>query len=190
MSYFDEAKRTSRTATLNVVRVDGGLAFLIIANKNRGFIGEAIVDLTDLPLIESFGRRWWAGWHKATHQCMAVANAKINGRWTSGVLLHRLIMDAPKSVDVDHVNHVMLDCRRSNLRLCTRAQNLQNRLGPQCNSTSGVRGVSWDPSRRLWRAHVTVHRQTKSLGRFRTRDEAAQAAKDGRAQLMSHAGGL
>ena len=189
MSYIDEAKRTSRTATFNVVRVDSEVACLTIANKSRGFTAEAIIDLADLPIVESFGRRWWAAWHKTTCQYMAIANAKINGRWTAGVLLHRLIMDAPKSIDVDHINHVMLDCRRSNLRLCSRSENLQNRTGHQRNSTSGVRGVSWDPARSRWRAHVTINRKTKLLGRFLTRDEAASVAHAGRARLMSHAGG-
>lgn len=42
------------------------------------------------------------------------------------VYLHRIIMDAPPGIEVDHINRNPLDNRRENLRLCTHQQNGAN----------------------------------------------------------------
>jgi hypothetical protein len=43
------------------------------------------------------------------------------------VLMHRLIMGTPQGMDTDHINRDRLDNRKSNLRICTRAENISNR---------------------------------------------------------------
>lgn len=45
------------------------------------------------------------------------------------VYLHRFIMNTPKSMHTDHVNHNRLDNRKENLRICTREENMQNTKG-------------------------------------------------------------
>lgn len=42
------------------------------------------------------------------------------------LLLHRFITNCPKGMVVDHINRKRNDCRRSNLRICTHRQNMQN----------------------------------------------------------------
>ena len=54
--------------------------------------------------------------------------------------IHRVVMDAPKGMDVDHINGDTLDNRRENLRICTRAQNSQNKR-LRVDSKSGYKGV-------------------------------------------------
>jgi hypothetical protein len=54
-------------------------------------------------------------------------------------LLHRVILNAPDGVWVDHRNHDTLDCTRSNIRLCSPAENAANsrhKVG-----VTGFRGV-------------------------------------------------
>ena len=41
--------------------------------------------------------------------------------------MHRGILNTPKGIDTDHVNKDGLDNRRSNLRICSRSQNMMNR---------------------------------------------------------------
>lgn len=84
--------------------------------------------------------------------------------------LHRFIMQAPKGLEVDHINRDKLDNRRVNLRLCTHAENHRNR-GPRKNTSSGLKGVS--RFRNGWAAEITVDRRVVKLGsNFKTKEEA------------------
>lgn len=90
------------------------------------------------------------------------------------LLLHRLIMQSPTGVVIDHWNRNKLDNRRSNLRLATHSQNLCNR-GPEKKNTSGLKGVSWVPKRGKWLAQICFRGVHKNLGRFQTKELAAAA---------------
>lgn len=46
---------------------------------------------------------------------------------TGGQLMHRIIMNAPDNLHIDHINGNRLDNRKCNLRLCTRSQNALNK---------------------------------------------------------------
>src|SRR4051812_32510094 len=52
------------------------------------------------------------------------------------IRMHRLIMNCPEGLFVDHINGNKLNNRRANLRLATQTDNHQNR-GKQNNNTSG-----------------------------------------------------
>tara|TARA_Y100001973_G_scaffold79010_1_gene116069 strand:- start:954 stop:1565 length:612 start_codon:yes stop_codon:yes gene_type:complete len=54
--------------------------------------------------------------------------------------MHRVIMDPPKGMDIDHINGDTLDNRKENLRICTRSQNAQNKKLRR-DSASGYKGV-------------------------------------------------
>lgn len=86
--------------------------------------------------------------------------------------LHREILNAPKGVHVDHRNGDKLDNRRCNLRLCSNAENQWNR-GRKSNSSSGLKGVSFNTERRKWHATISLNGQHIHLGRFRRRRHAA-----------------
>lgn len=85
----------------------------------------AILDDRDWLLGELFS--WYAvrergRWYAAAHRPV--------GQGTRRKLkLHRLVADAADGEMVDHANGDGLDCRRSNLRLCTNALNQQNAGG-------------------------------------------------------------
>lgn len=91
------------------------------------------------------------------------------------VRMHRLIMDAPKGLEVDHINGNRIDNRRSNLRLVTRQQNGKN-LGINPRNKSGVTGVYWHDNR--WCAHICVDGKDIYLGRFQTLYQAAKVRKE------------
>ena len=89
--------------------------------------------------------------------------------------LHRVLLDAPKGVQVDHINGDSLDNRKENLRLCTHNENQQNRVRPNRNNTSGYKGVTWNARYSRWEAKFMRNRKTTWLGSFSTK-EAAYAA--------------
>lgn len=105
------------------------------------------------------------------------------------IYMHREIMAAPRGMDVDHKFGDGLDNRRSELRLATRRQNLQNRRHAQGGKTSRFRGVSWWARDGNWRAQGAMgaikpngHARHVSLGYFAT-EEAAARAYDAAARL-------
>lgn len=93
------------------------------------------------------------------------------------VSMHRLLLNAPKGMEVDHLDGDGLNNRRSNLRLCTHAENLCN-VGPPRNNTSGIKGVSWYKRVRKWRVRITHLGKDIFAGYFSDRDDAARAVKD------------
>ena len=89
--------------------------------------------------------------------------------------MHSLIMQAPKGMQVDHINHNGLDNRRSNLRICTRAENQHNRLPIKRNQTSIFKGVTWNNTCHKWRARISINNTRILLGDFNSELEAAHA---------------
>lgn len=107
------------------------------------------------------------------------------------VLMHRLLMDPPRGMEVDHANGVRSDNRRSNLRLATSSQNRFNMLVRKRAgmSSSRYRGVSLHRSRKgdtttRWKAVISVLNVTKHLGYYRDEVEAARAYD--RAAILHH----
>lgn len=98
------------------------------------------------------------------------AYAKINGKT---VYLHRLIMNPPKGKVVDHINRDGLDCHRSNMRIVTHRENLQNH-NLLVNNTSGVTGVRWHKRDKQWYAEIGsgIGQKAQYLGMYKTFDEA------------------
>jgi hypothetical protein len=92
------------------------------------------------------------------------------------IWMHREIMDAPRALVVDHLDHNGLNNRRSNLCLCTSRQNSFNVRHPSPDSQ--YVGVLRCGS--LWSAHLYHDGLEHSLGVFDTEIEAA-LARDERA---------
>jgi hypothetical protein len=96
-------------------------------------------------------------------------------RKTPGSLvLHRLLVGASGRMDVDHIDGNGLNNRRSNLRIVTRAQNIQNSRLSQAN-TSGVKGASRFLSAGKWQAKIRKDGKQYHLGLFNCRTAAAVA---------------
>lgn len=102
----------------------------------------------------------------------------LRGRMNDkSIKLHRLIMNCPDNMVVDHINHEVSDNRKVNLRIVTQSQNRMNSCVSSLN-TSGTTGVSWHKSSSTWRAEITVNYKTIQLGNFKTKGEAIKARKE------------
>lgn len=96
------------------------------------------------------------------------------------VELHRLIMNPPKGMEVDHINRNGLDNRRTNLRIVDHQTN-QSNLPKKRNSSSKYYGVSKLTQKTrnekgfYWQAGICFKNKRKNLGHFKTENEAAIA---------------
>lgn len=98
--------------------------------------------------------------------------------------LHRLIMNAPKDKVVDHINRNKWDNRKSNLRICTKAENNWNKtLNKKLNATSKYRGVKWHKKDCCWQASIQVKKKIMWLGAFSSEEKAAERYDDAAAHF-------
>jgi hypothetical protein len=135
---------------------------------SQGFVAQ--VDDEDYERCDA--HKWSAT--KTKNTVYAVRKIKTPDGKTTSQLLHRFILDVTcPEIDIDHWNGDGLDCRRSNLRTCVRGENDGNRR--KTNGTSRFKGVSWDSTRGLWRASITIRGRSKFLGRYANESDAALA---------------
>lgn len=92
----------------------------------------------------------------------------------------------PEEKFVDHICGNRGCVNPGHLRIVTSKQNSENLQGAFSTSKSGVRGVCWDPRRKLWRATVTHNARQHSAGHFGTIEEAEAAVIALRLQLFTH----
>lgn len=137
-----------------------------------------VIDADDLPLVEGYA--WVAA--RRRHVWYAIANVRQPHGGSTAVLMHRLILDAPKGMQVDHKDGDGLNNRRSNIRLCTPSQNQQNRVRREPNAT-GYFGIYYIPKARRWVANIKHQRKRIYIGCFST-PEAAAIAYDERAREL------
>lgn len=93
------------------------------------------------------------------------------------MLLHRLIMNCPDNMVVDHINHDITDNRKNNLRILTHQQNMMN-MKIHKNNTSGASGVKWNKLIGKWTADITINNERIYLGYFENFDDAIKARKE------------
>jgi hypothetical protein len=156
-----------------------GTGTIPLFNKGGEKIAEVLVDTEDLERLLG-GRSWALGSHG-----YAMRTFKSEGdraKYGTAQIMHRFIMDCPKGMVVDHINHNKLDNRKSNLRIVTHAENSQN-LQPRKVGNAPYRGVAErrrarkDGSVRIkYQASVKVMNKNKFLGYFDTAEEANEVA--------------
>ena len=130
---------------------------------------EFYFDLEDYPKIKNYC--WYID--KTTKYVKSnIPNEK------GSVYMHRLILNAPKGMDVDHIHgkKTKNDNRKNNLRLCKHYRNCENR-DIQINNTSGYKGVNWNSHVSKWETRITVNKETIKLGYYKKLKDAIGVRK-------------
>lgn len=160
---------------INMYELNGPDSAIVITNNKTGTITRVYFDEADFDKIKDFS---WFPHHdpKKPEHLIYVFNNKLQR-------LHRVIMDPPKDMVVDHINGDTLDNRRSNLRICTVATNNRNRGGTNRrtviskNNKSGSMGVNFHKARKKWRAFKSFKGKTYSCW-CNTYEEAVAKRKE------------
>lgn len=161
VSYLPPRIRNRKTRPIQIA---GDIAIIPLT---RGL--ETIIDAADAPLVD--GRNWWA-LNSPCGYCAVTGVTLASGK-RDVALLHRVLLEAPDELHVDHINGDRLDNRRGNLRLATNQQNCWNQ-GLGTRNTSGFKGVSWHTRDHVFQANIRINGRQKTIGVF---DDAITAAK-------------
>jgi hypothetical protein len=127
----------------------------------------AIIDAADFEWLSQWN--WFA--MRNTRAESFYAARKKNGKiWG----MHCEVLGCGPGEEGDHWSHDTLDNRRSNLRLCSRAQNQHNRRKARRNQ-SGFKGVCFVARRSKYLSQIRVASKHVFLGLFDFAEDAARA---------------
>ena len=85
--------------------------------------------------------------------------------------LHRLVMNFPENMQIDHKNGNRLDCRKQNLRICDNQRNSYN-TALRKNNKSGIKGVYYSTSNKSWNVQITYEGKVMHVGYFKNKIDA------------------
>ena len=136
-----------------------------------GKLSEGVTMLVD---ADDFDRLSGVKWHLSWNG-YAVNRSRVNGKNTN-IRAHRLLVDAPEGYDIDHINGNKLDNRKSNLRVCTRSENLSNR--------TSAKGAYLDRRRGTWQVEFKVEKKKAYIGAFNDEELARHIYHDIKKQLI------
>lgn len=131
----------------------------------------SMIDDIDYDMISCYN--WSSYKSKTTGTYIPITRIVKNGKWAT-IRMHSLIVGDVDKYDVDHINHNTLDNRRSNLRLCSRSENLMNRRMFR-NNISGYKGVSFNTQHNKWMAKVVFNKHQYFCGYFDNPEDASVA---------------
>lgn len=141
----------------------------------------AFVDEADAPLVQS--RNWYALTRGQLSYALSAQPYSKTVPPRSPLMMHRLIMGAQKGEIVDHADGDGLNNRRSNLRLCSHAENMRNTRIRRVDKSSRFKGVSLDVTSGRWRVEVEKDGRRVYVGSFKD-EEVAARRYDAAARLM------
>lgn len=117
----------------------------------------------------------YAGYNISTNNGKKYRYLKVLGK---SFLFHRVAFFIAEKRwpdnEIDHINGDGTDNRRCNLREVTHSQNGKNQKLHK-NNKSGVSGLHWNTSKKIWIANIGVNGKQIHLGSFKMYDDAKKA---------------
>ena len=106
--------------------------------------GAVQIDEGDYSLVS--GRKW-----HVNDSGYAVWRGTEDDGVKRTIRMHRLILNTPKGMMTDHINHDRLDNRRANIRICTQSENMRN-------MTDQGKGYNWHRQNNRWNVETNGQR--------------------------------
>lgn len=150
----------------NKIIMRDNYAEIVIVSKKWGE-KRAFISLEDVEKVKNY--TWQVKYTKET-DCFYVVSSQSNNR--AEIKLHRYLLDCPKGMVVDHINHNPLDNRRENIRICSPLVNSNNVEWNKGNNT-GYAGITKTKSGKYQVYHSKIN-----LGKYVTLEEAIKVKSD------------
>lgn len=148
--------KLNRPKKLNTIRIVDDYAIIEINNNIFGKL-ECLIDIEDIDKVKDLF--WNVRYDKRHPNCtLYVESHKDKKR----VHIHRLLVNCPDNMVVDHINGNGLDNRKKNLRIVTQQLNCINR------AQKFNKGLSYNKRDDYWVVYVAK----RTVGRFKTYEEA------------------
>jgi hypothetical protein len=167
----------------NDFEIRGDVTAVFLKRKD-GTVLETLIDTADLPRVQEFPNTWFAQWNINTRSYYVFGNTRNEDGTRGRIALHRFLLNPSKDLQVDHINHDTLDNRRSNLRITTLPENLQNKRTYKNNRSSKFRNVHWHKKKQRWRVRIQINGKTKEFGYFSDLEAAKKVAIEARKKYM------
>jgi len=143
----------------------------------------SLIDKADYEIIKNW---YWRKINKRgnINKGYWITNVKEDDKYNKSVLMiHQVIAEIKygeyeSSTSIpDHLSRDTDDNRKCNIVLKSNQKNSHNR-GLSKTNTSGKTGVSFNKSKSMWTAYITVNYKTVFLGDFNNFDDAVKARKE------------
>jgi hypothetical protein len=128
----------------------------------------AMVDDEDYAELNAY--KWCACKHANTYYAVRYSSRKSGKR--TKIYMHREIAKTPREMLTDHKDGNGLNNCKTNLRIATQRQNRQN---IHTAKSSKYPGAYWDKRDERWRSMISVGKERRYLGNFKTDLEAHNA---------------
>lgn len=134
------------------------------------------VALVDDEDYEALSRFKWCASRGRSGKFYATRHGSRRPGPRRSMRMHTVIACTPAGMYTDHIDGDGLNNQRSNLRICTNAENLANR-GKQLSNSAGFKGVSryLKDKNNPWQAQIQKGGRRTHLGFFSTAEAAARA---------------
>ena len=132
---------------------------------------EFYFDLEDYDKIKDYC------WRISNEEYVICTINELDKKYVS--FFHRHIINCPEDKEIDHINGKVSrnDNRKYNLRICKHQENLCNYDIPK-NNTSGVKGVSYCNTYKVWKAYITTNNKRINLGSYNNFEDAVKIRKE------------
>lgn len=134
----------------------------------------AFVDDEDFDLVAQYKWRSYKGGGGGNATYAIAHSPMVHGKRHS-IIMHRLVMDAPKGILVDHRDFNGLNNQKYNLRKASHLNNSRSQRKQLSPASSQYKGVSLDKNTGRWKCYIRGEKKYIWLGLFWNEEEAARA---------------
>lgn len=135
----------------------------------QGYV--ALIDDEDYERVNYFK---WHVFKRKTNKYAQAQACRVNGK-NKIISLHEIILpNIPIGYERDHIDGNGLNCQKSNLRVVTHIQNMQNKKHID-NKTSKYKGVCRTKGEKRYRCAICVNKKVIYIGKFDCEIDAAMA---------------